>query len=164
MGRCSVLLAGPRRLRGSGKLHCIDPFDCSGDKFSIPYYLKELEAVGHATLEEAFQANMARMGLQQWIEIHKGSAAGVAADWSEPIDLLLLDGDQSPEGAREAFEAWAPHLKAGGTIVLRNTRDRVYAEGHDGHRRLVVEALKPPGFSAVRQVGATTFATKSHIP
>ena len=163
MGRCSVLLAGPRRLRGNGKLHCVDPFDCSGDGFSIPYYLKELEAVGHATLEEAFQANIARMQLQQWIEVHKGTAAGVAAQWTKPIDLLLLDGDQSPEGAREAFEAWVPFLKAGGTIVLRNTRDRVYAEGHDGHRRLAVEEIVPPRFAEKRQVGATTFAIKPSL-
>jgi hypothetical protein len=54
-----------------------------------------------------------------------------------------------------------PFLKPGGTIILRNTRDRVYEEGHDGHRRLVAEELVAPRFEAVRQVGATTFAIKS---
>ena len=44
MGRCTLLLAGARKLKGSGSVHCIDPFDCSGDQFSIPYYRKELDA------------------------------------------------------------------------------------------------------------------------
>jgi len=93
--------------------------------------------------------------------VHHGRAAGVAATWELPIDLLLLDGDQSPRGAREAFDSWVPFLKPGGIIVLRNTKPREYAEGHDGHRRLVVEQIFPPRFTDVRLVGATTFARKA---
>ena len=160
VGRCSVLLASPLRAKG-GRLHCVDPFDGSGDEFSIPYYRDGLKATGFETLEGVFRHNMQRMGLIDLIEIHKGTAAAVSVGWSTPVDLLLLDGDQSPEGARAAFEAWVPFLKPGGTIILRNTRDRVYAEGHDGHRRLAVEELVAPKFGAVRQVGATTFAVKT---
>jgi hypothetical protein len=54
MGRCTVLLAGPRLLRGSGKVHCIDPFDCSGDAFSVPYYVAALQAARSDSLEELF--------------------------------------------------------------------------------------------------------------
>jgi hypothetical protein len=161
MGRCSVLLASPLCLKGSGMLHCVDPFDGSGDDFSVRHYRDGLNATGMATLEEVFRHNIERLGLEDWIEVHKGKAAEVASRWSQAIDLLLLDGDQSPKGAREAFEAWVPFLKPGGTIILRNTRDRVYEEGHDGHRRLVAEELVAPRFETVRQVGATTFAIKS---
>jgi hypothetical protein len=35
-GSATVLLAGARKLRGSGLVHCVDPFDCSGDDFSVP--------------------------------------------------------------------------------------------------------------------------------
>ena len=38
-GAATILLAGPRRLRGSGVVHCVDPFDCSGDLFSVPHVL-----------------------------------------------------------------------------------------------------------------------------
>jgi hypothetical protein len=55
---------------------------------------------------------------------------------------------------------WAPFLKRGGLLVLGNTRDREYAEGHDGNRRLAMEELVPPLYSGVRRVGATTFAIK----
>ena len=38
LGSGSVLLAGARKLQGSGKVHCVDPFDGSGDDFSVPHY------------------------------------------------------------------------------------------------------------------------------
>jgi hypothetical protein len=160
MGRCTVLLAGPRQLRGSGKVHCVDPFDCSGDTFSIPTYQSMLKATGKTLLEEIFWQNVKKYRLEDWVEHYKGTAQDVAAGWSQQIDLLLLDGDQSPKGARAAYDSWISYLKRGGVIVLRNTRDRQYAEGHDGHRRLALEELIPPRYSGIRQVGATTFAIK----
>src|SRR5207244_13208563 len=33
-GAAAILLAGARRAKGSGKVFCVDPFDCSGDEFS----------------------------------------------------------------------------------------------------------------------------------
>jgi len=161
MGRCTVLLAAARRLRGSGKVFSFDPFDCSGDAFSVPRYRALLKAAGDASLAAAFSRNIARLGLESWVETITATAAEGAAGWNRPVDLLLLDGDQSPEGARQAFEQWVPFLKPGGTIVLRNTRDRTYAEGHDGHRKLAVEELVPPRFNGFRQVGATSFAIKA---
>ena len=163
MGRCTCLLAGARKLMGSGKVHCIDPFDCSGDAFSIPHYEKALLESGQGSLEAAFRSNMQACGVDGLVEVHKGKAVDIARTWSTPVDLLLLDGDQSPQGAREAFEAWVPFLKPGGTIILRNTKDKKHAEGHDGHRRLAVEEMVAPRFEAVRQVGATTFAIKSAV-
>jgi len=32
-GAAAILLAGARRAKGSGKVFCVDPFDCSGDEF-----------------------------------------------------------------------------------------------------------------------------------
>ena len=161
MGRSTVLLAAPRRLRGSGKVYCFDPFDCSGDAFSVPYYQSLLKATGLDSLEAAFDRNIARAGLEAWVEKSKSTAAEGAARWTRPVDLLLLDGDQSPQGARDAYERWVPFLRAGGMLILRNTRDRKYAPGHDGHRRLAVEELIPPRYSEIRHLGATTFAVKA---
>jgi hypothetical protein len=160
MGRGTVLLAGPRRLRGSGKVHCVDPFDCSGDGFSVPIYASELKATGKDSLEDVFRQNIAKCDLSDWVEIYKGTATGIAAAWSRPLDLLFLDGDQSPIGARMGYEAWIPFLKPGGTFILRNTRDRKYEESHGGSRRLAVEEVLRPRYSGIRQIGATTFAIK----
>jgi predicted O-methyltransferase YrrM len=161
LGCCTVLLAGARCVAGSGKVHSVDPFDCSGDAFSVPYYRDIIASLGGGSLRDHFEANIRRAGLSGWVQVHPGRAADIAGTWELPVDLLLLDGDQSPCGAREAFDSWAPFLKPGGIIVLRNTRPRQYAEGHDGHRRLVVEQILPPRFTDVRLVGATTFARKS---
>ena len=159
-GRCTALLAGARRLRGNGMVHCVDPFDGTGDAFSMPHYAAGLSVSGFPSFEEAFRHNLERLGLAQWVTVHRGRDVEVARTWSEPIDLLLLDGDQSPAGARAEYEAWVGFLRPGGTIILRNTRDRDYAPGHDGHRRLAIEELVAPRWREVRQVGATTFAVK----
>ena len=159
MGRSTVLLAGARRLRGSGKVHCVDPFDCSGDAFSIPHYLQALKDAGGDSLEEVFRRNMTRLGIEAWIELHRGRSQDVAARWATSIDLLLLDGDQSLTGAREAYEAWTPHLRTGGIIILGNVHDHPN-EGHDGNSRLAVEELIPPQHSGIRRVGSTVFAIK----
>jgi methyltransferase family protein/glycosyl transferase family 2 len=160
LGRCTVLLAGARRLRDSGIVHCVDPFDCSGDAFSVPYYREILASLGGGPLRRHFEDNIARAELTDWVQIHQGRATEIAASWSKPIDLLLLDGDQSPEGARAAYGAWVPFLKPGGTIVLRNTVPRAYAPSHDGHRRLAVEEIVPTTYSDIRQLDDTTIAHK----
>ncbi len=160
LGCCTVLLAGARRLRGNGVVHCVDPFDASGDAFSLPYYREILDSLGAGSLRQHFDANIAHAGLAEWIAVHPGRATDIAAGWSQPIDLLLLDGDQSPEGARAAYQAWEPLLKPGGTIVLRNTRPRAYAAGHDGHRRLAVEEIVAENYVDIRQIEDTTVARK----
>ena len=82
-------------------------------------------------------------------------------NWTQPIDLLLLDGDQSPEGARSAYDAWAKCLKPGGILVLRNSGAHDYAEGHDGHRRLAVAEVVPGRYEEIRQLGDTMIARKA---
>jgi hypothetical protein len=159
MGRSSVVLAGARQLRGSGRIHCVDPFDCSGDAFSIPHYVEALNAAGSNLLEEVFRRNITRLGVASWIEVHRGTARDVGRRWSSRIDLLMLDADQSVEGAREAYDTWVPFLVEGGTIVVGNVHPN-FCDGHAGNSLLVAEELKPPRFSSVRRVGSTVFATK----
>ncbi len=159
MGRSTVLLAAPRRLRGSGRVHSIDPFDCSGDNFSTEHYVNSLKTSGSTSLEEVFRHNVSRMKLGNWVEVHKGTSRSVASTWRQPIDLLLLDGDQTAEGAQEAYDLWVPFLKKGGTIILSNTLDS--RNGHDGNHRLAVEQVVAPQFSSIRRIDYHTFAVKA---
>jgi len=160
LGAGTILLAGPRELRRSGKVHCVDPFDCSGDSFSAPQYRQILARLGGGSLRERFDENIRLAGLTQRVEVHRGTAGEVAANWNTPIDLLVLDGDHSRRGARLAYESWVPYLKPGGTIAVHNSNDRVYAEDHDGSRRLVVEEILPPQYTDISLIGTTTFARK----
>lgn len=160
-GRSAALLAGARKLVGNGRLHCIDPFDCSGDEFSVPYYLDALRGSNFSSLRQAFESNIERLGLSTWIDVHQGTAVTEAIGWETPIDLLLLDGDQSPAGARSAYNAWVDKLKVGGVIILRNTANREYASGHDGHRRLAIDEIVKPNFTSIMQLSSTTIAIKA---
>ena len=159
VGKSAVLLAGARKLKGSGCVHCIDPFDASGDEFSVPFYLRVAKR-RNVPLEQWFAENIARAGLSDWVTVHKATGQAMGKKWSTPIDLLYLDGDQSPAGARELYELFMPHLKPGGMIVLHNTAEREYDPGHDGCYRIVKESIRQPDYTDIYQIGMMTFARK----
>ena len=160
LGCSAVLLAGARKLQGSGKVHCIDPFDASGDSFSTPIY-NDIRNSSGDSLRKRFDENIRRAGLSDWVEVHEGYGSAVAAAWMAPIDLLFLDGDQSRDGAREVYDRWWRFLKPGGIIGVHNSRPGVrYAENHDGSRRLVADVIRPPVYSEIHCIGTTTFARR----
>lgn len=159
LGSSAVLLAGARRVEGSGVVHCVDPFDGSGDPHSTPVY-EQVAASFSGSLRHQFDENMRAAGVSGWVSVHEGTAEQIGATWSGEIDLLFLDGDQSPAGARSAYEIWTPFLKPGGMLAVHNSSDRAYAPHHDGHRRVVVERVLDPEYTDVRCVGTTTFARK----
>lgn len=158
MGRSTALLAGARRLRGNGRVYSVDPFDCSGDAYSISTYREELKISQQISLESAFVKNVSRLGLMRWVEIRRGSSSSVARDWTLPIDLLLLDADYTAHGAKAIFDEWMPFLKVGGVLMLPNSADRDHPEGHDGNRRLVDRELHRPRFSLVVTINDLTIA------
>ena len=160
LGAGAILLAGPRRILGSGVVHCVDPFDGTGDSFSVPYYQRILEEVGGGSLRDHFERNIHEAGLGPWVWLHQGRADEVARSWTTPIDLLYLDGDQSQKGVREAYDSWAQFLKVGGIIAVHNSAPENHTAEHDGHRCIVEEEIKSPNYNKIRLVGSTTFATK----
>jgi predicted O-methyltransferase YrrM len=161
LGGGSILMAGARKLRGSGKVHCVDPFDASGDPVSTPHYEAILMAFGAGAPLDLFRDNMAYVGLTDWVEAHRGLAPAIARSWSTEIDLLVLDGDQSPKGALAAYKAWSPWLKSGGVIALHNSAPREYQPEHDGHYRVAKRHIQEPGYVEKRVRGSTTFARKA---
>jgi hypothetical protein len=138
----------------------VDPFDCSGDDYSNPFYTKMLAEAGGGSLRARFEENIRLAGLENWVEVHEGRAEDVARGWSTSIDMLTLDGDQSPVGARTAYESWSPFVRAGGTIAIHNCAPREYEPSHEGNRLIVVTEILPPVFTDIRLVGATTFARR----
>lgn len=159
LGSSAVLIGGGLKLGGGGVLHCIDPFDGSGDEHSTPYY-RDVSGGLNRSLREQFDHNVDAAGVGEFVNVHQGTAEAMSEGWTAPIDLLFLDGDQSPEGARSAYDAWVPFLKPGGVIAVHNSNDRTFSPSHDGHRRVVVESIVPPTFVDIRTVGTTTFATR----
>jgi hypothetical protein len=160
VGKSAVLLAGARKLKGGGIVHCIDPFDASGDPFSVPFYQRVAKRRS-IPLEQWFAENMERSGVSSFVKAYKATGQEIGRTWNTPIDLLYLDGDQSPEGSRETYELFVPYLKPGGVIILHNTADRDYDQGHDGNYRLRKEVIKAPAYTDIFQVDQMTFARKA---
>ncbi|MGA7932844.1 MAG: class I SAM-dependent methyltransferase [Kovacikia sp.] len=160
LGRAALFMGGTRKLIGSGKVHCVDPFDGSGEDHSIPVF-RRIASQSKKSLRERFDDNMRRGGVEDWVEVHQGTAESIAKGWSTPIDLLYMDADQSPEGVRSAYSRWIPFLKPGGIIAAHNSANRSYVEGdNDGHLRLVKESFQAPDYIDIYCVDSTTFARK----
>jgi MMP 1-O-methyltransferase len=158
LGAGTILLAGPRKLRRSGTVFSVDPFDCSGDSFSVPYYKSIVAQLGGGNPREYFEANLQRLNLRDCVEVCQGRATEIAQGWNLPVDFLVMDGDQSPKGVEQAYQSWIPFLRPGGFIAAHNSAPGDYGPDHDGHRLLASRSLMAPKFANVRLIGETTLA------
>lgn len=159
MGSGLIALAGARRVRGSGRVHGVDPFDCSGEPFALPIYDEIMAQMDGRSLRAICEENIRRAGLAEWVELHQGTAVEIAAHWNTPVDLIFLDGDQSRAGVRAAYDAWIPFLKPGGIIAIHNSAPNSRPE-QDGPRVLVRQEIRPPVYSDIRLVYSTTVARR----
>ena len=161
LGSGSILLTGARKLRRSGRVHCVDPFDASGDAFSVPHYQGILTDYGNTPQIQIFRNNLRRAGLTNWFTAHRGPAEKIGSAWNIPVDMIFMDGDQSPEGVLSAWEVWARWLKSNGILALHNSNAREYAAGHDGHFRLRQNLLAGSDYVLIEEAGSTAFFRKS---
>src|SRR5262245_18814067 len=129
LGCATVLLAGACKLHGSGTVHVIDPFVPSGDDFSVPIY-REIANSLPVSMRHQFEENLRCAGLHGFIAVHQGTAVEIGDGWRSAINLLFLDGDQSPEGARTAYLTWSRFLRRGGILVINNSADAPHEPGH----------------------------------
>lgn len=157
VGASTVLLAGGRKIAGSGTVHAVDPFDASGESFSTPIYERHASELPHS-LREQFEHNVASCGVAEHVVAHQGLGQDVACDFDGSVDMLFLDGAFTEELAEEIYEAWIGKVEPGGTVALHNSVDR--KSGHDGNTLLAERRLRAPDFDDVRLVGTTTFAVK----
>lgn len=161
LGSGSIVLAGSLMIRGTGELHCIDPFDGSGDSFSVPVYEDLVRTnCGARSMRDCFEENLAAAGVAERVRIYQARAEEAACGWSTPIDLLFLDGDQSPEGATRGYESLFPFVKQGGVIAIHNSGPRDYAPGHDGARLLAVQLASTSSVEFLQRVDSITFFRK----
>lgn len=53
-----------------------------------------------------------------------GDSSSVGKLWTNPIDLLIIDGDHSFEGCRKDIFAWWSHVKPGGLVFFHDAKER----------------------------------------
>jgi predicted O-methyltransferase YrrM len=80
---------------------------------------------------------------------HGDDPKNVAAGWSAPVDLVLIDGDHERESCRADWDLWSPHVRAGGVVAFHGARG-----GDPGPTAVVTElfgAGDPPGWRVLAE-------------
>lgn len=64
-----------------------------------------------------FENNIKKMGLLDYLEIHKIDSAAAAQMFVDgEVDFCFIDADHTPEGVMRDIVAWWPKIKVGGTL------------------------------------------------
>lgn len=98
----------------SGQVHAIDPFDASGEPGSQEVYHQNKADL---PLRAQFEANLAP--LADKVVVHQ-AFSHATVDRFPAIDLLMIDGDHSREGAEFDFQQYAPKVRPGGFVAFHD--------------------------------------------
>jgi predicted O-methyltransferase YrrM len=104
---CDVL--GPE-----AELHLIDPFGHHSS--ALP--------PGWGATEQASKRVVARAARRGGPRVrwHVAFSADVARDWSQPVDLVFIDGDHSEDGCATDWDQWHGFVEPGGAVVFHDAR------------------------------------------
>lgn len=142
-GRSTLWLAHGARLAGH-RVHAIDPHQQSREDPS-------------ARTLETFLANLARAGVADVVEpvvLRSDEALAVAG----AVELLFIDGDHSPAGARRDVDLWLPRVMVGGVAMFHD----VATSGYTGPRRMFQQRVCwSSSFHRIRRVGSMTIAERT---
>lgn len=91
-----------------------------------------------------------RLGLR--VDLIVGDSRTVQVETGE-VDLVLIDGDHSYEGAKNDFERFGRRVRVGGAVLLDDTFDEEFFKTHsDTVGRLVQEIVAEGEFQLVKAV------------
>lgn len=99
------------------ELHLVDPFtDESG---------WAMRAGWHGVPFASKRAVARRAGREgPRIFWHVARSQDVGRSWADgDVDVVFIDGDHSPQGCREDWEVWHPHVRCGGAVAFHDARD-----------------------------------------
>jgi cephalosporin hydroxylase len=127
LGRSTVFFAlALEHVNSDGRVVAIDPH--TGDR-------QQLEALSAERLPtfELFGQHLRAAGVEHLVEAHVATSLEVAAGWTQPVDLLYVDGWHSYDAVFADGEAWLPHLSSSGVVVFDdyNAYDDVREGIHD---------------------------------
>lgn len=139
-----------RALGPEAELHLIDPF--------VDEHGWALRAGWQATPAATRLAvrRHARRGPKICWHIARSQDVGRA--WDGPaVDLVFIDGDHSPEGCREDWDMWHPHVRSGGSVAFHDARLGLPGgEGGPGPTAVVAELFRsgapPDGWHIVHEI------------
>ena len=98
-------------------LHLIDPFGHQ------PGALRAGWAATEWATKRVIERSRARAGAcAPRVVWHVQRSEDAARGWSQPIDVLFVDGDHTEAGCALDWELWNEHVKPGGHIVFHDAR------------------------------------------
>lgn len=78
-----------------------------------------IDIIKHPSLD----AHIDKAQTRDWVDVIVADANDVAKGWTEPIELLWIDGDHRYEGAKADILSWESFIIKGGLIALHDYRD-----------------------------------------
>ncbi len=100
-----------------------------------------------------WQRTISAAGLEATVLGLVGPSITVAAHFSQPLDLLFIDGGHGHEVAWGDYEAWTPKIVIGGLLLIHD----VFADANDGGRapyEIYCAALESGRFEESALVGS----------
>jgi predicted O-methyltransferase YrrM len=150
-GSSAVLLC--EVLGADAELHLIDPFGHHG--WALPAGWGATEGASRRVVE---RARRRRDGPR--VVWHVDYSASVAERWTDPVDLVFVDGDHSEDGVRADWEGWQRLVRPGGAVVFHDARlSQDGGRGLPGPTAVVDELFRGsdavPGWRIAREADRT---------
>ncbi len=109
-------------------------------------------AVGQLDTLPALRRTLAGAGVEDLVVAVVGRSAQVAGLFAGPAGMVFVDGGHTDEAAQTDYASWAPHVAAGGLLVIHD----VFADPADGGQapyRIYQRALED-GFTELSVTGS----------
>jgi len=85
-------------------------------------------ATGRMDTLPFFRRTIERAGLEDVVVAVVGDSPAIAAHWRTPLGLVFVDGGHALDVVLADYEAWSPHVAAGGVLVFHD----VFEDPRDG--------------------------------
>ena len=77
-------------------------------------------ATGRIDTLPFFRRTIERAGLEEVVVAVVGDSPAIAAHWRTPLGLVFVDGGHALDVVIADYEAWSPHVAAGGMLVFHD--------------------------------------------
>ncbi|HEY4402808.1 MAG TPA: class I SAM-dependent methyltransferase [Acidimicrobiia bacterium] len=85
-------------------------------------------ATGRMDTLPFFRRTIERAGLEDAVVAVVGDSPAIARHWRTPLGLVFVDGGHALDVVLADYEAWSPHVTAGGVLVFHD----VFEDPRDG--------------------------------
>lgn len=134
-GKSACYMGMALKQNKSGHLYAIDPHTKTkwNDRESVDSF-------------EIMHRHLAQLGLEKVVTIVRDTSESVARNWTQPIDLLFIDGDHSYEGVKRDWDLFTPHVKPFGLVLFHDTTWELTTSRTDIGVSRLLEELRTQGF------------------